>query len=385
MSKRWLVISHEAANSGAPRMLLDLLRGVRAARGPTWDCRMLFSQGGPLMSEFAKLGPVRRLSHPWTEGTGTMARVCRHVARRLWLKPRHFSRQVAEWQAQGGGVIFSNTGINGRLLAALPEGSGRVVSYVHELEYGLRRFNRPADLATTLARSDRFLAVSTAVTADLTKLGVDARRVRLVPNFLPAMPAAPEQAVARDEICRRLHLAPETRLVAGCGHIERVKGPDLFVAMARLVAARAQGPVAFVWLGRAADRRLARELRSVARGAVRFVGEVSDANRYFAASELVVVTSRSESFSRVALEAGALGRPVLAFAAARGPADILAEDSLVRESTPEAMAAAVIEGLDDPDSARRRGEELRERIAGGFLAEHWIDKLISFVEGEEHA
>ena len=63
----------------------------------------------------------------------------------------------------------------------------------------------------------------------------------------------------------------------------------------------------------------------------RFVGETEDCARYFAASEIVTVTSRVESFSRVALEAGALGRPVLCFAAARGPADLVAADSLVGE------------------------------------------------------
>jgi hypothetical protein len=159
LASRWLVVSHEATNSGAPRMLLEVLRGVRAVRGKSWDCPMLFNQGGTLMTKFAEIGPVHRLSHPWTEGSGTLARCCRRLSRNLPFRPGHFSRCVAEWQARGGGVIFSNTGTNGRLLAALPAGSGRVISYVHELAYGLHRFNRPADLAATLARTDLFLAV----------------------------------------------------------------------------------------------------------------------------------------------------------------------------------------------------------------------------------
>lgn len=344
---------------------------------------MLFSQGGALLGEFAKLGRVERLSHSWTEGTGTVARVARLVGRRLWLKPRRFHQEVSKWQAEGGRVIFSNTGVNGRLLAALPAGSGRVVSYVHELDYGLRRFNRPAELTATLARTDLFLAVSTAVTEDLLKLDVDPRRVKRLPNFLPVLPPAPGPAI-REEIFRRLQLAPETRLVVGCGHLEHVKGPDLFVEAARRVIGRAARPTAFVWLGREANRRLARGLRAVAGETVRFVGEVDDATRYFAASDLVVVTSRSESFSRVALEAGALGRPVLAFAAARGPADLLASDVMVPTLSAEAMATAVLEMLDEPDSARRHGEALRQKIAAEFLAEHWIDKLISLVEDEKY-
>jgi glycosyltransferase involved in cell wall biosynthesis len=206
-----------------------------------------------------------------------------------------------------------------------------------------------------------------------------------MPNFLPGMPTSAKVATARAEICRRLHLPQKTRLVTGCGHIERVKGPDIFAEMGKHVLGRAPDPVAFVWLGRDADRWLARQVRSVAGTEVKFVGEVADPSIYFAASDVVVVPSRSESFSRVALEAGALGRPVLAFAAARGPADILSAECLVAELNAGAMATAVVELLGNPDFARRRGEELRERIAGHFLAEKWMPKLISLVEGEEGA
>jgi glycosyltransferase involved in cell wall biosynthesis len=111
-----------------------------------------------------------------------------------------------------------------------------------------------------------------------------------------------------------------------------------------------------------------------------FIGEVPDPALYFAASEVVVVTSRVESFSRVALEAAALGRPVLAFAAARGPADLLPPDALITELSAEAMAAAVTAALADPAGSRRQGESLRRRVAGEFLAAQWIGRLLAAVE-----
>ena len=74
-TEHWLVVAHEASNSGAPRMLLELLRGIRAARDPTWSCEILLGRGGPLTEEFRSLGPVRRLTDPRTEGTGLVSKL----------------------------------------------------------------------------------------------------------------------------------------------------------------------------------------------------------------------------------------------------------------------------------------------------------------------
>jgi glycosyltransferase involved in cell wall biosynthesis len=276
-------------------------------------------------------------------------------------------------------VIYSNTATNGRLLAELPAAAGPVITHVHELEYSLQRFNRPRDLAATLARTDLFLAVSTAVAADLRARGVPAARVKVVPNFLPVLPAWPDVFAAHAEVCRRLRLAPETRLITGCGHIDPLKGTDLFVDVVKQVAASTAEPVAGVWLGGDIDRHFAQKVRSAAGGCMHFTGEVPDPALYFAASEVVAVTSRVESFSRVALEAAALGRPVLAYAAARGPADLLPAEALITELSAEAMAAAVTSVLADPAGSRRQGEALRRCVAGGFLAEHWIGRLLDVV------
>jgi glycosyltransferase involved in cell wall biosynthesis len=379
MTDRWLVLAHEATNSGAPRMLLEVLRGVRAARGPDWRCEILLDRGGPLTEELATLGTVQRLTPPWAEGMDPLARSLRLLVDRPWLKPRRLRRAVHAWQAQKGGLIYSNTATNGRLLAELPASAGPVITHVHELEYSLQRFNRPQDLAATLARTNLFLAVSTAVAADLRARGVPAERVMVMPNFLPVLPALPDAAAAQAEVCRRLQLAPETRLITGCGHIDPLKGTDLFVEMVNQVAASTAAPVAGVWLGGDIDRRFAQQVRSAAGAWMHFIGEVADPALYFAASEVVAVTSRVESFSRVALEAAALGRPVLAYAAARGPADLLPPEALITKLDAAAMAAAVTGVLADPEGSRRRGEALRRRVAVGFLAEQWIGRLLAAV------
>jgi glycosyltransferase involved in cell wall biosynthesis len=179
-------------------------------------------------------------------------------------------------------------------------------------------------------------------------------------------------------------LAPNTRFVTGCGHIDPIKGTDLFVEMAGMLGSANDVPLAFIWIGGIADRKYAARVQSSAAKSVIFVGEVEDPSLYFAASEVVVVTSRVESFSRVALEAGALGRPVLAFAAARGPADLLPPECLVTDLSATAMAASISSLLASPASACQLGAALRIRIEEGYLAQPWIDRLLKRIAAMSH-
>jgi glycosyltransferase involved in cell wall biosynthesis len=389
-TEHWLVVAHEASNSGAPRMLLELLRGVRAARDPTWSCEILLGRGGPLTEEFGSLGPVRRLTGPRAEGTGLVSKLFDRLVDKPILQPRRLGRMMEEWRREEIRLVYANSATNGRLLPALRTLGCPVVTHVHELDYSLRRFNSRADLAATLKCTDHFFAVSRAVVSDLMALGVPRERVTRVPNFLTELPPSIDLAAARNEVCQRLHLPPGTRLITACGHIDWLKGPDLFVEMAGVLSRQIAPPVAFLWLGGESNPALARRVRAEARRKnlghlMHFGGAVRDPERYFAASEIVTVTSRVESFSRVALEAGALGRPVLCFAAARGPADLLDAESMVPELKGSAMAAAVADLLNHPEELERRGRRLRERIAAEFMAGKWIGEILATVETLLHA
>ncbi len=365
VNNRWLVIAHEASNSGAPRMLLDLLRGVRAHYGDRWECEILMDRGGPLLCEYKKLGKVHLLTQPWASGSGIWSRMIGARLDYRLVKPWRVRRLAAKWRTGGGGVIFSNTGINGRLLASIPENTGCVISYIHELEYSLRRFNRPRDLLTTLARTDLFLAVSSAAAHDLEGMGVLRDQIYQLPNFLPAIPDISINDNARVEVCRRLGLASDTRLIVGCGHVDPVKGTDIFEGISRLVLHGRQDKIAFLWAGGVSDPVFAKEVWKKSEGTVHYIGEVDSAALF--------------------LEAGAMGRPVLAFAEARGPADLLEPDGLVDGTSAVAMAAVVSDWLAHPEKARKCGERLRSKIAKGFLAEKWIGEVVKIMEDAHRA
>ena len=147
----------------------------------------------------------------------------------------------------------------------------------------------------------RFIAVSEGTAEKLTALNPRAR-VEVIGNGVERTIFDEPARLGRDVLCiGRLELGG--------------KGLDLLLAAWSRIAGQVDGDL--VIAGRGPDERRVRQLadRLGVAGRVRFAGWVSGAEkaRLLAASRLVVVPSRAETFGIVAVEALAAGTPVVAF------------------------------------------------------------------------
>ena len=102
---------------------------------------------------------------------------------------------------------------------------------------------------------------------------------------------------------------------------------------------------------------------------------------FLAASDIVVLPSVREQFGQVLVEGGACGLPAIAVDA-HGPAEIVSDGETGRLVPPddrEALAAALVEAVNDPDERRRRGglaaEDARAKYSWPALAERVARRL----------
>ena len=107
---------------------------------------------------------------------------------------------------------------------------------------------------------------------------------------------------------------------------------------------------------------------------------------YYAAAEMVVVPSHYESFGMVALEAMAMGRPVIASEV--GGLAFLVQDNEtgfhVPSRDPEALAEKIYTLLSDPACGERLGANARrhaERYAWGNIAQQMAELYQSYIHG----
>lgn len=150
-----LLISHDASLSGAPILLLPLLKYM-AGMGVQID--ILLGKGGPLESEFAKYGDVTILNRPFLKLNLT-SRILHFIERNTTLKWRH--RRIFDKINQKiyNGVV-SNTSVNGDILSQITH---PYCVYVHELKTTSSFFKTKNSLTKQLSNASKIFYPSYAV------------------------------------------------------------------------------------------------------------------------------------------------------------------------------------------------------------------------------
>jgi D-inositol-3-phosphate glycosyltransferase len=211
--------------------------------------------------------------------------------------------------------------------------------------------------------ADRILAPTPAEAGHLHRLyGARSASIRLVPPGVDARRFRPRStATARESLG-----VEGKRVMLFVGRLQPHKGPDVAIrALAEIVRSRRDigDDLVLVVVGGpsgATDevsdlRSLARDLGVGAKVVFLPPRPHEDLPEVYAAADVLVMPSRSESFGLVALEAQACGVPVVA-AAVGGLPHVVAEGTsglLVRGHAPAAFAERLLRVLDERDLARR--------------------------------
>jgi len=217
----------------------------------------------------------------------------------------------------------------------------------------------------------RVIAVSTAVAEALVRRGTPRRKLAVIPNGLVAERV--DRAVAPgavEEWRARIGWEPGRRTL---GIVSRRK--DQAVVLAALADVRT--PVRLVLAGAGQDETLAEAVQRVPpRHAVVMLPFVPDVRPLYELLELVLLPSRMEGFSQALLEAMALGKPVIASAAA-GNLDLVTDGTdglLVAPSDPAAWAAAIERALTDPALAARLGQAGRRTARETYALDRTVER-----------
>jgi len=219
----------------------------------------------------------------------------------------------------------------------------------------------------------RVIAVSAAVADALRRKGTPARKLTVIPNGLVTervdAPLLPSQL---DAWRARIEWTPGQRTL---GIVARPK--DQGVVLDAL--ARVRTPVRLVLAGVPPDGPLGTRARAVAPPhAVVCVPFTREIRPLYDLLDLVLLPSRGEGLSQALLEAMALGKPVIASAAA-GNLDLVDHEIdglLVPPLAPAAWAAAIDRLLGDAALAARLGAAARRTARETFAPGRTVGRMI---------
>lgn len=229
---------------------------------------------------------------------------------------------------------------------------------------------------SVMARGDVVIANSLFTAEMIQKIHrIEPQRLRVIHRGTNFEAFSPERVGPdRVERMRRTWLAsPDERIVLLAGRLTPWKGQKQLIEAASQLRARGHRDVIFVLAGDPQGRNeYVAELDAMIGAAglgsvVRRVGHVSDMPAALAASAIVTVPSTEpEAFGRVAVEAQAMGVPVIVSNLGAVPETVLAPPQVRPEQrtgwrVPAGDAAALADAI---DNALRLGASAREALAG---------------------
>lgn len=221
----------------------------------------------------------------------------------------------------------------------------------------------------TLPLTARVLCVGSALARDYPGRAVVVRNGIALADFDPA---AAESAARDLRDALGLHAGP---VVGFVGRLTPQKDPLAFVA-ALATLRRSRGDVQGLIVGDGplrADVERALHAHGLA-SSCRVLGERHDVAALLAVLDVFLLTSVSEGFPFVVLEAMAMERPVVA-TAVNGVPEIVDDGEtgvLVGRGDVEGMTRAVLHTLAAPDVARARGRAGRRRVRERFTAQRMV-------------
>ncbi|HYV50787.1 MAG TPA: glycosyltransferase [Dongiaceae bacterium] len=221
---------------------------------------------------------------------------------------------------------------------------------------------------------DRYIAVSQAAATSVRDAGVDPERITVVPCGIdPRVFAVPRD---RDGLRRELAIPPGSKLVGFAGALEEGKGPsDLLEAVAGLprnvhVLMTGEGPLRVRLEHRSLEADLA--------GRVHLLGWRQDFPRILRSLDAFCLPSRQEGFPNAILDALAAEVPVIATQVGGIPEIVVSGRNglLLEARDPEALRAALLRVLDDPELAALLAGEGR-RTVNEFTVDRMVERTLA--------
>lgn len=323
--EKFIVVSHEATNTGAPKTALSILNALKIRNKSSLTILLNGGVQEPLFDEF---GPVINYS----------GQPLRESLLKILLENKDIK-------------VICNTVVSYRAAKFFQSINLPVISLVHEF---ISSGHFSEEMFTTLIdNSDQVIYPADFVLQDtLTNVSVDAGKIEIMPQGIydDAFPSG-NASKCRKELIAELGISKNSFIVLACGTVESRKGVDVLVKTAQHIFNQVQATdLHFVWIGKATDTdpfylSCLDELSSspLLNSNFHFLGAHSKVDRYFLAADLFALPSRYDPFPGVVLEAMASEMPIVCFDGTTG----------VHEAFEDNVGGYVCKHLDHVDMAAK--------------------------------
>ena len=354
------VLIHEASDTGAPRLGLQICRLLRSMDYFVWTIVM---KPGPILEKFRRYGKVFCTDSP------------------------EEIRTIAEGlKASGCHDAIFNSVVTCKYVKTFHETGFRTVSLIHEMSDTVKVLEIE-EVARAAAEYSGKLIFPAALVADSWKdagWSVPAERARILPqgNCERTVRLSAEETLAvRKRVRRELGFPEDSVLVLACGTLEPRKAPDVFMQVAKSAYGR-DPKVRFLWVGDYGEKTYREEILNRSRDGelskyCRFIGYQKDLSPYFLSADIFFLPSKADPYPIVGLMAASYSLPLVCDARATGIAELYAGTAgLCREYSADVFVKTILGLAADPALREETAEKVRDAYSGHRSMSEYVTAIL---------
>jgi glycosyltransferase involved in cell wall biosynthesis len=350
-----LFITHDASQSGAPLMLLYLMRWLKE-KHPNYHLDILFVRGGVMEPLFKEVTANQYYIKPKKEKSSFKRELFNRVKGKFLHNNKSLSSDsiYKKLSSNSYHLIYSNTVVTAKYGSEVKQLSPKAKHLVHVHELQTIITTLTPEFPKLVPLIDVFIAASHQVKENLMiNQKVQENKVEVV--YECAIVHSDKRKIKKDNF-----------IVGACGLSYWRKGNDIFLQVARFITKKYPDiEIKYFWVGNeykdkpiidADIKKLGLEKKLF------FVGEVADPAKYFNSFDVFLLPSREDPFPLVCIEQAHLKTPIICFEKASGTAEVITKGGgfVVPYLDIEAMAEKVVHYYNNPKLKIKDGEKAFE-------------------------
>lgn len=371
--RKILFVSHEATRTGAPKIILNILRHF--SENCDVQCETVLHNGGHLAAEFENYSKVS----------------CLNLARKQTEELQRKIRKIIQKDKQNPPILAICNSMESRFIGQELAACGiPVISLVHELPSSYDA----EDYESVFQHSEKIVFPARAVqNATHEKNPLPNSKFTVLPQGLldPEFGQGVTREQAYSQIRQELSLPDNCFVVLGCGTLDLRKGIDHYSNIAKQVVSqnKSNTPIHFVWVGdgprwtHSPYHYVQLDLeKSNAKPFVHFIGGRNNVEPYFVGADAFLMSSRVDPFPCVIHEAMATSLPVITFAESGGAPEALSGGAgfVVPYADYDQSANIICMLATQPEIAAGIRSRSLERVHSRYRFADYGDQLIQLTE-----
>jgi glycosyltransferase involved in cell wall biosynthesis len=359
--KKIVFLSHDGSRTGAPILLLNIIKLIKETE--KYELVAVFKNGGEMERDYQEVVRTykwnKQIKRPLPKG------IIQRVRNKFWpVDYDRLNKNAIINEISKADYIINNTITNGELLALLTKGySGKVISYIHELQMSTQKYATVNGVDLTMKLSHAFMTPCVAVKKYLeVTYALQPSKITVLNSYIPQIEFSSElfQNESNNEM-----------LTIGCsGTSDLIKGFDIFILLAKYIYSQdLQHKFKMIWKGVKPESELYLQgLIDIEKLGLNNLITLLPADKkmgvFYNAIDILLLLSREDSYPLVVLEAASFGKPTVCFASAGGAPEFVQSDagSVVNYLDIPAVFNELLLYQSNPGLLLQKGKIAKERM-----------------------